>query len=118
MSASPQTRKAVHVQIDIDFSLFASPVKCYGVVTGIIYIEGAPAEGDKVELSRPGTSLILPKVLENMRIEAVLPCMNDGSPTAVALNPVVAETYEEAASIALFVEERLGLSCDRFEQLD
>jgi hypothetical protein len=96
--------------ISIDFSLFSSPTKAYGNISGQVDHAGAVSEGDEIVLLAPRAGEWFSG---RLRVRAVAELPNDG--LLVRLEPLVAQSPDEAAYLGARFEAEAGLFCDVYE---
>ena len=92
------------MKCDIDFSLFESPVRAYGNVTGELELESLPTAGAVVELLHGMLAL---------RVQQVN--YVNGRPV-IMFDDVVAESPNHAALLAQRLERDAGLFCPHYHQ--
>lgn len=97
--------------VGIDFSLFSSPTKAYGNVTGDVHIDGPVQEGDEVRVLRPEEGDWFVGSLKVVSISRML----DDSKLLIGLQDVVARTPEDAARLCVRFEREAGLFCDVYD---
>ncbi len=94
--------------VSIDFSLFSSPTKAYGNVTGDVDIDGAVQEGDEVRVLHPEEG---DWFVGSLRVVSISR-MPDHGKLLIGLQDVVAHTPEDAARLCVRLEREAGLFCD------
>lgn len=87
------------MKYDIDFSIFESPTRAYGNVTGELELESLPPVGTVVEILQ-GTLALRVQLINEV----------NGRPV-IMFDDVVAESPEHAASLAERLERDEGLFC-------
>jgi hypothetical protein len=92
------------MKYDIDFSIFESPIRAYGNVTGELELEALPQTGAVVEILQ-GTL-----ALRVQHINVV-----NGRPV-IMFDDVVAESPKNAAVLAEKLEREEGLFCPGYHE--
>ena len=97
------------MNVTIDFSLFSSPTKAYGTVTGNINVPDAVRVGDVVAVLVPregdwfsGKLRVVSEAQHDQRI-------------VLGLEDLVASSPEEAVHLATRFENEAGLFCDVYD---
>lgn len=103
------------MKIDIDFSIFDSPVTAYGNVTGDIEVQSIPSVGDVVELLSGKAIPSFKGFSGKMKVNSVIKV--EGIDTLVfGLEDVVVESRAIAEELARWLESELGLFCIDYDQ--
>lgn len=97
--------------VDIDFSLFSSPTKAYGRISGNFRIEFMINEGDELRILREVESDWFSGVLK----VASIAYMHDDDKPLIGLQDVVAQNREDAMRLSRRFEKEAGLFCDQYE---
>jgi hypothetical protein len=87
------------MKYDIDFSIFESPTRAYGNVTGELELESLPSVGTIVEILQ-GTLVLRVQLINEV----------NGRPVII-FDDVVAESPKYAALLAERLERDAGLFC-------
>ncbi|KHK54781.1 hypothetical protein PI87_14340 [Ralstonia sp. A12] len=104
------------MQIDIDFSIFDSPVTAHGNVTGSVDVQSPPSVGEVVDLYVGGQHL---KPLDGfsgkLKIISVAQ-VDDSGDLIYGLEDVVVASRGEAQELVKRLEAKLGLFCVDYDR--
>ncbi|TXG77073.1 hypothetical protein E6Q11_03415 [Candidatus Dojkabacteria bacterium] len=99
------------MKIHIDFSIFQSPVKAYGNVSGTLDLPSIPISGDTISFMFSNTPEMMPNVgfsgmlaVENRRYD-----VNQEIAFSLSLESIVLESAEAAEKIMSYFEKGFGL---------
>ncbi|MBV8271120.1 MAG: hypothetical protein JO067_02490 [Cupriavidus sp.] len=104
------------MQIDIDFSIFDSPVTAYGNVTGSVDVQLPPSVGDVVDLCSGGRQLQPFGVFSGKLKVISVAQVDDSGALVYGLEDVVLASRVEAQELAKKLEVELGLFCVDYER--
>ncbi|GHT83780.1 hypothetical protein AGMMS49543_12220 [Betaproteobacteria bacterium] len=97
--------------VSIDFSLFSSPTKAYGNVTGDICIDGSVQVGDDVRILQPEEGDWFTGSLKVISISKI----PGDSKLLIGLQDVVTRTPEDAARLCFRFKREIGWFCDVYD---
>ena len=103
------------MQIDIDFSIFDSPVSAYGNATGDIEVKTLPSVGDVVDLFEGRKAFELKGFTGKLKVTSVDQVETSGK-AIFALEDVVVSSRAVATELAGKLEAELGLFCIDYDQ--
>jgi len=103
------------MRIDIDFSIFGSPVSAYGNATGGIEVKTLPTVGDVVDLFEGRKAFELEGFTGKLKVTSVDQVATSGK-AIFALQDVVVSSRSVAAELAGRLETELGLFCIDYDQ--
>ncbi|CAJ0690228.1 hypothetical protein R77591_03546 [Ralstonia mannitolilytica] len=103
------------MRIDIDFSIFDSPVSAYGKATGDIEVKTLPNVGDVVDLFEGRKAFELEGFSGRLKVTSVDKVETSGK-AIFALEDVVVSSRWVAAELAARLETELGLFCIDYDQ--
>lgn len=98
------------MRIDIDFSIFDSPVSAYGNATGDIEVKALPNVGDVVNLFEGRKAFELEGFSGRLKVISVDKVETSGK-AIFALEDVVVSSKSVAVELAGRLEKELGLFC-------
>jgi hypothetical protein len=105
------------VKVNIDFSVFSSPVSAYGNVTGILELPSLPTSGDTVSFSFSKNAALLPDVGFSglITVENVIFESGGGNPS-LSLASIIVKGEEKAEALMKYFENGFGFFGIRYQQ--
>ncbi|WCM94850.1 hypothetical protein M5C99_09145 [Acidovorax sp. NCPPB 2350] len=97
--------------VNIDFSIFKSPVAAYGNITGEISVSDNISIGDGVVLLSAGGAQGLTGLL---KVISIIPPKDDSGKVLLGLDDVILNSESEASILAQKLEVEVGLFFDQY----
>ena len=106
------------MQIQIDASVFASPTRAFGRVHGVVDLHVVPRQGEVLDFTfaKNGTLPINVSGFQHrLKVEEVIhPLQSTGSSVILLLEPIVAQSSEDARKITQYLNAAFGLYVDEY----
>ena len=97
---------------NIDFSIFSSPIKAYGSVSGEIDVPEPVSEGNEVFILQTGKG---DWFSGKLKIVFMTRLQGDSEKTVIGLEDVVAPSSEAARDLITRLENEAGLFFDKYD---